>query len=307
MTDRAKVAAALHLHLCEHDWHGYTQGQGRWGDGEGVCKAVVNGVTYEVEQGDRDCSSSVIECWKAAIKGTPYEGKLDGATYTGNMRQVFTQSGLFEWRPMTCVAQQGDVYLNEASHTAMCQSGVPDVLSEFLIDENGNIIGGTVGDQTGRESIVRAYYDYPWDGILCYNGLADDEPAGWHRENGKWRYCGPDGSCPKDEWEKVNGKWYLFDKDGWMLVGWQKRDGRWYHLASDGSMDEGWLKDNGYWYYLEPGQGHMRTGWTTVGGKRYYLHPEKDGIHPEGSMVVGPADIDGKHCEFGADGALVRR
>ncbi len=106
-------------------------------------------------------------------------------------------------------------------------------------------------------------------------------------------------------WIRQDGKWYLFDKDGWMLVGWQKKDGRWYHLASDGGMDEGWLKDGGYWYYLEPGHGHMRTGWIKVGKKDYYLHPKKDGIHPEGSMVVGPADIDGKHCEFGADGALV--
>lgn len=170
--DCADVAAALHAHLCEHDWHGYDWGA-RWGDGEGVCQVTVGGESFEVEQGDRDCSSSVIECWREALRGTAYEGTLDGATYTGNMRSVFCASGLFEWKPMSFTAQRGDVYLNEANHTAMCQTAVPDMLSEFSINENGGCYGGKVGDQTGRESRVRAYYDYPWDGILHYNGAAD--------------------------------------------------------------------------------------------------------------------------------------
>ena len=41
----AEVAATLMEHLCTHDWHGYTQGGGRWGDGEGVCTATVDGVS----------------------------------------------------------------------------------------------------------------------------------------------------------------------------------------------------------------------------------------------------------------------
>ena len=180
MPDLANVAATLHEHLCVHDWHGYTQGPGRWGDGEGVCSLSIGGATYAVEQGDRDCSSSVIECWRAALRGTAYEGRLDGATYTGDMRQVFVGSGLFEWHPMGdgYVARRGDVYLNEQRHTAMCQSAVPDMLSEFLINEHGTITGGQVGDQTGRESVVRAYYDLPWDGILAYNGKADGAAQG---------------------------------------------------------------------------------------------------------------------------------
>ena len=175
MANLANVAATLHAHLCNHDWHGYTQGSGRWGDGEGICSVTVDGREYQLAQGDRDCSSSVIDCWSRALEGTPYEGALDGATYTGNMRSVFTASGLFEWRPMSYTAQRGDVYLNERDHTAMCQSAVPDVLSEFCINERGGIVGGQVGDQTGDESHVRGYYDYPWDGILHYNGKANDE------------------------------------------------------------------------------------------------------------------------------------
>lgn len=177
MTSRAEVAAGLHCHLCEHGRHGYTQGTGRWGDGEGACVVEIGGASYAVRQGDRDCSSSVVECWRVALEGTPYEGALDGATYTGNMRSVFVSSGLFDWHPMGdgYVAKRGDVYLNERDHTAMCQSAVPDMLSEFLSNEHGGIVGGQVGDQTGRESLVRPYYDYPWDGILAYNGKADND------------------------------------------------------------------------------------------------------------------------------------
>lgn len=179
MTNCANVAATLHDHLCVHWFHGYTQGGGRWGDGDGVCSIAIDGRTYSVEQGDRDCSSSVIDCWCRALEGTPYEGALNGATYTGNMRSVFVGSGLFAWHPMGdgYIAQRGDVYLNERDHTAMCQTAVPDMLSEFCINELGGIVGGQVGDQTGNESHVRPYYDYPWDGILAYNGKADAAPA----------------------------------------------------------------------------------------------------------------------------------
>lgn len=168
----ANIAATIHAHLCEHWFHGYTQGTGRWGDGEGVCLVEVEGKTYAIEQGDRDCSSSAADAWITALIGTIYEGVLNGATYTGNMRSVFVGSGLFRWRPMGdgYIAQRGDVYLSEVHHTAMCQSAEPDTLSEFLINEHGKIVGGQVGDQTGRESLIRGYYDFPWDGILEYIG-----------------------------------------------------------------------------------------------------------------------------------------
>ena len=176
--DCAKVAAALMSHLCDHDWHGYTQGAGRWGDGEGYCCVEVDGETFQLAQGDRDCSSAVISCWREALRGTAYEGRLDAATYTGNMRQVFGDSGLFEvWDAGSTTARCGDVYLNDADHTAMCvddgggELGY-DALAEFSISENGTIYGET-GDQTGSESSVHGYYDFPWDCTLHYNGGAD--------------------------------------------------------------------------------------------------------------------------------------
>lgn len=169
MTALNIVAAQLMRHLCEHNWHGYDQ-VNRWGDGQGYCHVSVNGKVYRLAQGDRDCSSAVIDCWRRALEGTPYQGRLDGATFTGNMRAAFESTGLFEWKPMSFTAQIGDIYLDNEDHAAMCMSPSPDLLGEFSLNEKGTISGGQVGDQTGRESSIHGYYNYPWDGILHYVG-----------------------------------------------------------------------------------------------------------------------------------------
>ena len=169
MATKNEIAAQLMEHLCGHDWHGYSQ-PGRYGDGEGYCYVEVDGKTYSVAQGDRDCSSAVITAYEAA--GVD----CGDATYTGNMRRCMCATGNFAWEPMSYTAQRGDVYLNERDHTAMCVSAVPDELAEFSISETGGI-DGAVGDQTGWESSVRGYYDYPWDGILRYTGKADQGGA----------------------------------------------------------------------------------------------------------------------------------
>jgi hypothetical protein len=192
----AQRAAMLHMHLVEHSWHGYTQGSGRWGDGEGVCKVVVDGVTYTLQQGDRDCASSVIEVWKQVLRGTAYEGALDKATYTGDMKKVFLASGLFEWVDVS-KAKLGDVYLkpktaSEWGHTSICQGGGRN--SEFITNEKGTSLGGKVGDQTGREGLIQDYWGFA-KGVLHYNGKADESEvdmavdmreAVWgHKINGK--------------------------------------------------------------------------------------------------------------------------
>lgn len=168
-----QVAAEIHADMCNDDDNGYSW-EPRWGeDGKGVKTVTIDGLKYIYDRGSYDCSSSCIAAWKSALASTKYAHALDGATYTGNMRQVFTKSGLFEWKPMTFLAEPGDLYLNEANHVAMCQTQYPDVLSEFSINEHGGAYGGQVGDQTGREAYVHDYYDYPWNGILHYNGKAD--------------------------------------------------------------------------------------------------------------------------------------
>ena len=170
---KKEVAMLIMRHLCTHADHGYTQDMDkRWGTGTETID--IYGKKYVIKSGDRDCSSAVISAFEAAGIS------CGGATYTGNMRKCMTGTGNFKWRPMSFTAQMGDVYLNEACHTAMCLSAEPDVLMEFSINEKGTTTGGKQGDQKqvgeydekyGRgESHLKMYYSYPWNGILeCVN------------------------------------------------------------------------------------------------------------------------------------------
>ena len=180
LVDVGDIAATIHANMCEDDRFGYSWDP-RWGtDGAGYATWTIHGRDYTVKCGDYDCSSSIITAWSTALEGTEYEGALDGATYTGNMRSVFAASGLFDiWDTQSTYAVRGDVYLNETHHTAMCQDGGSDgvygydCLSEFSINESGGVYGGETGDQTGREAYIHGYYNYPWDLTLHYNGKAD--------------------------------------------------------------------------------------------------------------------------------------
>lgn len=164
------VARDIHKRMCNDQRFGYSWAE-RWGAGKETWN--VDGRRVIIGVGDYDCSSSTITAWRLALVGTKYEGALDAATYTGNMRSVFVGSGLFEWKPMSFLAAPGDLYLNETNHVAMCQTQTPDILSEFSSNEYGGAYGGQRGDQTGWESHITGYYDYPWNGILHYNGKAD--------------------------------------------------------------------------------------------------------------------------------------
>ena len=175
----ANVAATIMQRMCDDDGFGYSWDE-RYGTSADKVKWSIEGRTYTLNRGDYDCSSAVITAWKMALQGTPYEGRLDGATYTGNMRSVFLNSGLFEmWDTDTTEAVRGDVYLNDVHHAAMCLDGGHDnvlgydALGEFCINEKGGVHGGQRGDQTGFEAYVHAFYEYPWTCTLHYNGKAD--------------------------------------------------------------------------------------------------------------------------------------
>ena len=175
MADYGKIAAAIHKAMCNDSRFGYTMSaNARQGQtGKGYLEGTTDGVKWKVKVGDYDCSSSVIAAWKAALANTKYAKALDGATYTGNIESVFVKSGLFVAKPMSFLAEPGDLYLKAGAHVAMCQTQKPDVLSEFSINEKGGAYGGKVGDQTGREAYVHAYYNYPWKNIIHYNGKLD--------------------------------------------------------------------------------------------------------------------------------------
>ena len=172
---KREAFAQVMEHMCTHDGgggHGYTQ-DARWGDGATEEITLSDGTKVTIANGDRDCSSGIISALQAVGIDT------HGASYTGNMRQCLLASGWFEWYPMSSnhYAKRGDIYLNETHHTAMCTSDSPDMLAQFSINENGRAHGGRQGDQTGRESNIRSYYNYPWDGRLCWKQDGDESEA----------------------------------------------------------------------------------------------------------------------------------
>ena len=169
ITQREAFAQVME-HLVSHDGgggHGYSQAN-RMGDGTTETICLSDGTTVTIAGGDRDCSSAVVTALRAVGVNT------FGASYTGNMREQLLKTGLFGWRKMGVKsAQRGDIYLNEKCHTAVCVSPYGsargDLLAQFSISEKG-IVTGTKGDQTGRESNIKAYYSYPWDGTLYWLG-----------------------------------------------------------------------------------------------------------------------------------------
>ena len=233
MPDRAKVAVAIMRHLVTHDGdngHGYTQGGARWGNQKKE-HVIVDGLKYEFMGGDRDCSSAVISAWTAA--GVD----CGGATYTGDMISCMCSTGNFELKTPSFIASPGDIYLNVQNHAAMCLTQTPDQLMEFCIDENGNIIGGKVGDQTGAESRIANWYDFPWDYIIHYTGKVDGKDCGsWVQDAKGWWYRYPDGSYPKNQWLELD-TWYWFDPDGYAAkFSWRKIGGKWYFFGADCRM-----------------------------------------------------------------------
>ena len=163
-------AAQVMEHLATCPSHGYSQ-YSRWGDGGTEVVTLSDGSTVTIATGDRDCSSAVCDAWERALPGS-----TGGATYTGNMRRGFTESGCFTWHPCGDGYQpkRGDVYLNETHHTEMYLGG--GKMGGFNISETGGI-DGAEGDQTGRESRIKDVYVYShgWDGILAYVGPETEE------------------------------------------------------------------------------------------------------------------------------------
>ncbi len=167
---QCEAFAQVMEHLVSHDGgggHGYSQAN-RMGDGTTETICLSDGTTVTIAGGDRDCSSAVVTALRAVGVNT------FGASYTGNMREQLLKTGLFGWRKMGVKsAQRGDIYLNEKCHTAVCVSPYGsargDLLAQFSISEKGTVTG-TKGDQTGRESNIKAYYSYPWDGTLYWLG-----------------------------------------------------------------------------------------------------------------------------------------
>lgn len=150
-TGAAEQATAKMEAWAADDSHGYSQSNDRYGNP------------------DFDCSGSVIRAWEES--GVPV--KSNGATYTGNMYDVFTKLGFKDVSSSVdknsgSGLKRGDVLLNKAHHTAMWTgSGIVQASKS----ETGGI-SGQPGDQTGKEMwVTDGYHNYSnggWDSILRY-------------------------------------------------------------------------------------------------------------------------------------------
>ena len=156
-----KIGAAVELARCmaADGKHGYDQTH-RWGP-------------------DYDCSSLIITVWEQV--GVPV--RTGGATYTGNMREVFLRCGFADVTGDVSLGDgrglvAGDVLLNHRNHTAMMVDKYN--LVQASINELGTATGGQTGDQNGGEIAVRSYYNFPWDCVLRYrenDGEAGEKAA----------------------------------------------------------------------------------------------------------------------------------
>lgn len=110
---------------------------------------------------DYDCSSLIITALKYAGFDT------QGMTYTGNMAAWLISHGFRNIIKEVNISngsglQRGDILLC-SSHTAFyCGNGK---IVHASIDENGQTVGRTPGDQTGREICITNYYNKPWEGV----------------------------------------------------------------------------------------------------------------------------------------------
>lgn len=142
MGQKIDRACELAIRIANDPASGYSQ-RSRWGP-------------------DYDCSSLVITCFEDA--GIPV--KTRGASWTGNMKAVFTACG-FQALPYPDTLIRGDVLLNEIYHTALYIGD--GKLVEACIAETGDVDGQS-GDQTSHEIHVRDLYEYyrGWQWILRY-------------------------------------------------------------------------------------------------------------------------------------------
>lgn len=123
---------------------------------------------------DYDCSSLVLYCYASA------GANINGATYTGNMRQLLTAAGWECISPAPGVKKlkAGDILLNDLHHTAI-YVGDGNIVEAFGDELGGIGRGAKTGDQTGKEIRLTPYYNFSagWNCVLRLPDAGAQAPA----------------------------------------------------------------------------------------------------------------------------------
>jgi len=153
--------------------------------------------------GECDCSSLVI--WAAREAGFD----TGDASYTGNMSEEFCDRGWSRLYPDLDDARPGDILLNDSCHTCAVISGYgwDATIAQASIDENGNITGGSTGDQSDYETNTKGIYEYGrgWDCILRFTGESTDGINDDDIYSGPLAVDGYAGHATIRAWQKAMG------------------------------------------------------------------------------------------------------
>lgn len=243
-----KVATAVSWArgIAADNTHGYDQGS-RWGP-------------------DYDCSSLIIQAYETA--GVPV--KTNGATYTGNMYNVFLATGFKDITAEINLATgagliAGDVLLHHQNHTEL-YIGDGRIVGAH-INENGGVTGGATGDQTSSEISEGYYYNYPWDCVLRYPEAGGSTTVTKEDVTSANRYL------TQTEMEKNAAYiWSYFSKRNWSM---EAVAGMLGNMQTESSINPG------IWESLDEGNlsgGFGLVQWTPA--SKYFTWCDTEGLVP---------------------------
>lgn len=216
-----------------------------------------------------DCSSLTYWCaWESELMKKPSDYK-SRTLYTGTISEDFVKAGWTRLAPTISALRPGDCLLSEYHHVAICIGGYGwgARLAEANIDERGRVIGGLLGDQTGRETRIIEVYEYSagWDCIL--------------RPPSDVVISKPDNN--------------LLDIDGWLgqvsVKEWQKQ----LKTPSDGVVS-GQSRDNAKYF-----RSLLSVGWDRSGSQMVCAIQGKLGSYKDG--FLGPNTIKAIQKFVGTD------
>ncbi|MBF9690593.1 peptidoglycan amidohydrolase family protein [Bifidobacterium dentium] len=148
---------------------------------------------FNPKAGNCDCSSLVIHCLREAGFDT------GTAVNTANLSENLTSRG---WKrlPVDGHPKAGDILLNDVNHVAVYLGG--GQLAQASNSEH-NSRYGTAGDQTGLETNISPYYNFPWNCYLRYES-EDDMPTAQEIAEAVWNFDQNGVKC-RDRLQGIDG------------------------------------------------------------------------------------------------------